>query len=180
MLLQEQNVLASGSCLQALHLLASHTVPPAMSGQEEWEESKQTNSCITGTQTISVFAATLMPARDPMVQFSQSPWELLGKVEMGYSHSHLNWSAFQPGVTTVCTWIRPGHTLTAWPKSPDRSWFKFAFLSQENLAEPSMSLIRWSSTSLRVRSVSYDVTAGYSGVDLASGSKFFMYISSVW
>lgn len=102
-----QNVLALGSCLQALHLLASHTASSCC----EWvgsqgrrsEESKQTSSCITGTQTFSVFAAKLMTARDPMVQFSQLPWELLGKVEMGYSYSHLSWSAFQPGVTTLCT-----------------------------------------------------------------------------
>lgn len=57
-----------------------------------------------------------------------------GKVEMGYSHSPLSWSAFQPGITTLCTWSRPGHTPTAWPKSPNRSWFKFSCLSQENLA----------------------------------------------
>ena len=78
-----QNVLASGSCLQALLLLTSHIA----SACHEWvrsqgrrsEESKHTNSCIAGMQTIPVFAAKLMPAGDPIVQFSQAPWELLAR-----------------------------------------------------------------------------------------------------
>ena len=74
----------------------------------------------------------------PLGQFSRSPGELFGdlawgKVEMGYSPS--SWPTFHPTVHIGCTWGRWGYTQTTRPKSLTASSFKFAFLSQENLAE---------------------------------------------
>lgn len=168
-----------GSCLQGLHLLASHTASSCC----EWVGSQ-------GRRREESRPAPASQGRRLSLYLQPSWWQqgshgpilpvtlgALGKAEMGSQLQSLELSS-QPRVTTLCTWSRPGHTLTAWPKSPNWSWFKFSFLSQI-LQEPSMSVIRWSSVSLKVRSVSYDVTVGYSGGRSCFGCQIlYVYNSS--